>query len=269
MTKAGLERVAGGAAPVLDRVTRLGFATKGLLTVIVGVLALRHALGQGGRLTGQEGAIRALRVQPFGVVALVVLTVGLTGYALWMFVSAFVDPQGKGTRIVGIIERAAFFVTGIGYTALALGSLNLLLGKGGIGADLDALAASVLTPIFGRWLVGLAGAAVLIAGVLQMRLGITAGFRHDLRQDLSIWWRRTTVVSGRFGYIALGVLSLLVGSSLVRVALDYDSSEAGGWDEALGLLSRFGEGTWVLGAAAVGLILYGLYFVLLVRVRTL
>ena len=105
MTEAGLERVAGDAAPVLDRVTRLGFATKGLLTILVGVLALRHALGQGGRLTGQEGAIRTLRDQPFGQVALVVLTVGLSAYALWMFVSAFVDPQGKGTRIVGIVER--------------------------------------------------------------------------------------------------------------------------------------------------------------------
>ena len=76
-------------------------------------------------------------------------------------------------------------------------------------------------------------------------------------------------MSGRFGYIALGPLSLLVGSSLVRVAVEYDPSEAGGWDEALGLLSRFGEGTWALGVAAVGLILYGLYFVLLVRARAL
>ena len=130
MTEAGLERVAGDAAPVLDRVTRLGFATKGLLTILVGVLALRHALGQGGRLTGQEGAIRALRDQPFGVVALVVLTVGLSAYALWMFVSAFVDPQGKGTRIVGIVERVSFFVTGIGSAALAFGSLNLSAREG-------------------------------------------------------------------------------------------------------------------------------------------
>ena len=269
MTDAGLERVAGDAAPVLDRVTRLGFATKGLLTILVGVLALRHALGQGGRLTGQEGVIRSLRDQPFGQVALVVLTVGLSAYALWMFVSAFVDPQGKGTRIVGIVERVSFFVTGIGSATLAFGSLNLLLGKGGVRTGLDDLAAGVLTPFFGRWLVGLAGAAVVIAGILQMRLGVTAGFRHDLRRDLSPWWRRITIVSGRFGYIALGPLSLLVGSSLVRVAVEYDPSEAGGWDEALGLLSRFGEGTWALGVAAVGLILYGLYFVLLVRARAL
>jgi hypothetical protein len=269
MTEAGLERVAGNAAPVLDRVTRLGFATKGLLTVTVGVLALRHALGQGGRLTGQEGAIRALREQPFGLAALVVLTVGLSAYALWMFVSALVDPQGKGKRIVGIVERLAFLVTGIGYAALAFGSLSLVLGRGGVGTDLGDLAASVLTPVLGRWLVGLAGSAVVVAGVLQMRLGVTAGFRHDLRQDLSPWWRRSAMVSGRFGYLALGLLSLLVGSSLVRVAVQYDPSEAGGWDEALGLLSTLGEGTWVLGAAAAGLILYGVYFVLLVRVREL
>jgi hypothetical protein len=269
VTDTGLERVAGDAALVLDRATRLGFATKGLLTILVGVLALRHALGRGGRLTGQEGAIRGLRDQPFGLVALVVLTVGLSAYALWMFLSAFVDPQAKGTRIVGIVERVSFFVTGIGYAALAFGSLNLLLGKGGAGIGLDDLAAAVLTPVFGRWLVGLAGAAVVTAGTLQMRLGVTAGFRHDLRPELSPWLRRIAIMSGRFGYIALGLLSLLVGSSLVRVAVEYDPSEAGGWDEALGLLSQFGEGTWALGVAAVGLMLYGLYFVLLVRARAL
>ena len=269
MTGAGLERVAGDAAPILDRVTRLGFATKGLLTTLVGVLALQHALGRGGVLTGQGGAIRTLRDHPLGLVALIVLVAGLSAYALWMFVAAFVDPEEKGTSLGGIAERVGFLVTGIGYAALAYGALNLLLGNGASGRDLDDLAASVLTPVFGRWVVGLAGGAVITAGVLQIRLGITAGFRANLRPDLSPLLGRSTVVSGRLGYMALGVVSLLVGSSLVRVALEYDPSEAGGWDQALGLLSRFGEGTWVLGAAAVGLILYGLYFVLLVRAKAL
>jgi hypothetical protein len=69
--------------------------------------------------------------------------------------------------------------------------------------------------------------------------------------------------------VTLGVLSLLVGFSLVRVAVEYDPSEAGGWEEALRLLSGLGEGRWLLGVAAVGLILYGFYFVLLVRYRAL
>lgn len=269
MTEAGLERVAGEAAPVIGRVTRLGFAAKGLLTMLVGVLALRHALGRGGALTGPGGAIRALRDEPFGRVALIVLAAGLSGYALWMFVAAFVDPERKGTGFSGIAERVGFFVTGIGYAALAYGALNLLLGNGPSGSSLDELAATVLTPVIGQWLVGLAGAIVMVAGVLQIRLGITAGFRDSLRPDLPRPVRVITIVSGRFGYMALGVLSLLVGASLVRVALEYDPSEAGGWDEALGFLSSLGEGPWALGAAAAGLILYGLFFVLLARVRTL
>ena len=265
----GLERVAGPVAPLLDRLTRLGFQAKGLVTILVGAFALRHALGYGDRLTGQGGAIRTLREQPFGRGALLVLVIGLAGYAIWMFVAAFVDPERKGSNLSGIAERVGFFVTGIGYWALAYGGLRLLLGDGAPGADLDDLAASVLTPVVGRYLVGLAGVIVMTAGVLQIRLGITAGFRESLRRDISRFWRATTVVSGRVGYMALGVLSLLIGASLVRVAVEYDPSEAAGWDEALGLLSTFGEGTWVLGAAAVGLMLYGFYFVLLVRVRQL
>jgi hypothetical protein len=265
----GLERVAGPMAPLLDRLTRLGFLAKGSATILVGVLALRHALGHGGRLTGQEGAIRTLLGQPFGKLALLAVVVGLTGYSLWMFLAAFVDPERKGTGLSGIAERIGFFVTGIGYWAVAYGGLRLLLGDRRSGADLDDLAASVLTPVVGRLLVGLAGVAVMTAGVLQIRLSITAGFRDRLGKDLSRVWYALTVMSGRIGYMALGVLSLLVGASLVRVALEYAPSEAGGWDEALGLISKFGEGTWLLGAAAVGLVLYGLFFVLLAWVREL
>jgi hypothetical protein len=76
-------------------------------------------------------------------------------------------------------------------------------------------------------------------------------------------------VSGCLGYATLGVLSLMVGYSLVQVAVEYDPSEAGGWDQALWLLAGLGEGRWLLAVAAVGLMLYGLYFMLLVRYRKL
>ncbi len=77
------------------------------------------------------------------------------------------------------------------------------------------------------------------------------------------------MVTGSAGYVALGVMSLLVGSSILRVAIEYDPSEAGGWDEALSYLSGLGQGRWALIAASIGLILYGSYFMLLVRYRRL
>lgn len=270
MTGSELDRPAGHVAPVIDRFVRFGFAAKGIVTILIGALALRYALGWGGGVTGPQGAIEALLDEPFGQIILAVLAAGLSGYALWMFVEAFMDPERKGTGFQGLAERVAFFVTGVGYGLLAYATVNLLLGhRGAGGPDLDDLAAGVLTPHVGRWSVGLAGAIVMTAGLLQLRLGITAGFRHIFRPGLSTVERVLTSAIGSFGYLTLGVLSLLVGYSLIQVAVRYDPSEAGGWDEALWLLGSLVEGRWLLGVFSAGLIFYGFYFVLLMRYRTL
>lgn len=271
MTHPDLQRATGPAAPVLDVVTRIGFGAKGIVTILVGVLALRFALRRGGEITGQEGAVELVLREPFGRLMLAVLAAGLASYALWMFVAAFVDPERKGESFQAIAERLGFFATGIGYSLLAWTAFNLLLGRrpGGGGLDLQHVIATVLTPHVGRVLVGLAGLIVMTAGVLQLRLGITGRFRHLLQTGRSRVARLVTSVSGRVGYVTLGSLSLIAGWSLVEVTVEYDPSEASGWSEALWLISGMSRGRWLLAAAALGLICYGLYFVLQVRYRRL
>jgi hypothetical protein len=270
MTHPDLQRATGPAAPALDVVTRIGFGAKGIVTILVGVLALRFALRSGGEITGQEGAVELVLREPFGRVMLAVLAVGLAAYALWMFVAAFVDPERKGESFQGIAERLGFFATGIGYALLALTAVKLLLGwRGGGGLDLQHVLATVLTPHVGRVLVGLTGLIVMTAGVLQLRLGITGRFRKLLQTGRSRLARLVTSISGRVGYVTLGILSLIAGWSLVQVAVEYDPSEASGWSEALSLLSGIGQGRGLLAAAALGLICYGLYFILQVRYRRL
>jgi hypothetical protein len=265
-----LERATGDLAPVIDRFARFGFAVKGIVTILIGALSLRYALGGGGAVEGPQGAIEALLAEPFGGLILGVLAAGLAAYALWMFVEAIVDPERKGTGFRGVAERGAFFVTGIGYLLLARGTLSLLLASD-LSSDmgLEDLAASVLTPIVGRWAVGLAGAMVMVAGLMQLRLGLSAGFQHILRHALPKVWRVAIFASGAFGYVTLGLLSLMVGYSLTQVAIRYNPTEAGGWDEALWLLAGLVAGHWLLGIASAGLICYGLYFVLLMRYRAL
>ena len=78
-----------------------------------------------------------------------------------------------------------------------------------------------------------------------------------------------TVVSGTVGYVTLGIFSLITGWSLVQVAVQYDPSEVREWADALWLLSSVGRGRLLLAAVALGLICYGLFFVLQVRYRRL
>ena len=58
---------------------RAGFVARGLVYGIIGLLALKLAIGSGGKATDQEGAMRTLAQQPLGRTMLVALAVGLAG----------------------------------------------------------------------------------------------------------------------------------------------------------------------------------------------
>jgi len=52
------ERAARKASPWIERLARIGYVAYGILSMLVGALAVRAAFGGGGKTTGQEGALR-------------------------------------------------------------------------------------------------------------------------------------------------------------------------------------------------------------------
>ena len=52
--------------PLMEALTRLGYAVRGLIYVTMGLLAVQVALGKGGILASPQGAIAALGKQPVG-----------------------------------------------------------------------------------------------------------------------------------------------------------------------------------------------------------
>ena len=264
-----LRRVVHVARPIVDRIARLGFAAKGLVAVMIGALALRLALGRyGGDIAGPEDVLREFLRQPFGRFNLGVIALGLWAHACWKMVQAILDPERKGTGFTAVMERTSFGITALGYVALGMAALQLLLGRrvAGITGGPDELAARVLAPHLGRWVTGLIGSIFVLAGLLQLRLASIAGFRHILCLDrMSAVERNAVVLLGRAGYAALGIVSAVIGYFLIRVALLYNPELAGGWREALGFLASLEYGRWVLGLVAAGLLCYGLFHILLVR----
>src|SRR5579871_2926280 len=61
---------------------RLGYAIKGVVYLIIGLLAFQLAAGVGGKVTDQKGALQTISSLPFGKFLLVIVTIGLFAFAL-------------------------------------------------------------------------------------------------------------------------------------------------------------------------------------------
>jgi hypothetical protein len=255
--KAGGEKVARSEG--FEWLARAGFAARGVIYVLIGILALDLALGNGGQDASQQGALRTIADQPFGEVLLVLVAVGLAGYALWRFVHALLG-HGKERSSSGF-ERVAALASGVVYALLCAGAVKMLLGSGGGGGEnTHKAAAGVFGWPAGQWLVGAAGAVFVGVGLYQGYRGVTKDFLEDAKTEQMSPGVRTWIKwIGVCGYLARMVAFSLVGAFLIKAAVEYDPSNAVGLDGALARLEHASYGPYLLGVVAAGLIAFGVY----------
>lgn len=246
----------------VERLGRAGLVAKGVLYATIAVLALQVALpgGSGGETAGKEGAIETLSQQPLGTLVLIVLTVGLVGYALWRLTQVVIG-NGETDEKKDLALRAGFLARGVIYITLALFTVRLLTGGGGGGGSAEKeLTARLLELPFGVALVVLAGLIMIGVGLYQGYEGVTKKFREDLETwRMSPAENRLTTRVGTLGLCARAVVFTLIGIFLIRAALDFDPNQAVGIDGALAALAQSGPGQWLLGLVALGLLAYAVY----------
>src|SRR6266702_3440315 len=97
-----------------------GYATKGVVYLIIGGLAAQLAIGHGGSATDQHGALQTIYAQPFGKFLLAIVALGLLGFAVWCFIQAIYDTEGKGRDAKGIIARIGYAVVGVVFSIIGL-----------------------------------------------------------------------------------------------------------------------------------------------------
>ena len=267
----GAERATREASPWIEGLGRFGYGAKGIVYLIIGVLAVQAALGTGGGTTDQRGALAQVAAAPFGQVLLTLLAVGLLGYAVWRLVQAARDTEGVGSEPKGIFARVIYAGVGVIYLGLAFAALRLLQGSGdGDGGDQQTqdLTARLMEQPMGPWLVGLAGAAVIGNGIYQLYRAYSAKFREKLRTD-EMDANRVDLVTklGRAGYAARGVAFGIIGLFLVQAALHHEPGEARGLDGALVALAEQPFGPYLLALVAAGLVAYGVYALVEARYR--
>lgn len=243
---------------MIEQVARLGYASKALVYAIVGYLALAAALERGGRVTDTSGALRVVLQQPFGRFLLIVLAVGLCGYALWRVLDAISDPDRHGTSFKGLVTRIGNALRALIYGGLGIEAFSLFRGLGGSNRrEAQMWTARFMDMPLGEWLVGLAGLIVAIYGVSEVIASFKGGYSHTL--DLSPIpprFRRAAENISRVGIGARGVIIAILGIFLVRAALTRDPSEAHGTRDSMLELANTVPRDWALLFIGVGLLAY-------------
>ncbi|MBE9182475.1 DUF1206 domain-containing protein [Oculatella sp. LEGE 06141] len=257
--------------PWMDKLARLGYAAKGIVYFVVGLLAAQAAFTTGGRTTDTSGALATIVNQPFGRFLLVLITIGLIGYVLWRTVQALFDPAHSSdeTNIKRIAQRMGYAFSAIAYTGLAWTAMKLIIGtkSSNSNATQDWTARFMAQP-FGRWAVGLAGLVVIGVGISYLYEAYKAKFqRHFKHYQMSETERHWTKWVGQIGITARGVVFGIIGLFLVLAALHSNASEAVGLGGALAALARQPFGPWLLGIVALGLIAYSIYSLTEARYR--
>jgi uncharacterized protein DUF1206 len=257
-TQAGGEKVAQSRG--FEWFARSGFVARGLIYGIIGILAIKLAVGAGGTTTNQQGALKTIAHQPFGKVLLILVAIGLAGYALWRFVRALLGhgPEGSDSGF----DRVAALGSGIVYALLCVVAVEILLGSGSSGGSSNPskATAGVLGWPGGTWLVGIAGAVLIGIGLYQGYRGISKDFLKDSKtEEMSAGVRKWVEWIGSFGHLARMVVFGLVGVFLIKAAVDYNPNKAVGLDGALAKLAHASYGPVLLGIVAAGLIAFGVY----------
>lgn len=253
----------------LEWLARIGFLVKGVLYVVVGVLALQVSARLGGRITGTRGALITVLGQPFGRILLVIAAIGLFGYAAWRILQGFLDPDGAGRDWRGLAKRTGYVARGVAYAALGLQAVHLYRGvSSASGAGERTLAVEAMQWPFGEWLLVLAGLGLVGLAIQQVSKAIKGKLERnldvqELRRDAGDW----AVTVSRFGIVARAVIFAMLGWFLIVAGWQHDPSEVGTTASSLRTLASQpgGLGRWLLAVTAAGLIAYGFYQVIHAR----
>lgn len=249
---------AGSARGVLQGLASAGLIARGVVYGVIGALAVKLAVGSGGKTASQSGAMHTIARQSFGEVLLIALAIGLGAYALWRLIEGVADtrPDHDGSAA----RRFSSIGSAIAYGALCVTAVEIVAGAHASKGSPKPAAAGVLGWPGGPVIVAIGGIVVVAVGGYQAYKGLAKKFVDESHVErMSSKTCSAFTALGVFGHVARAVTFALIGYGLIKAALDYSAKAAVGLDGALQKLAGASAGPLLLGAVALGFIAFALY----------
>lgn len=234
--------------PQLETFTRLGFAARGFLYLLVAYMAVSL-----GRHAGSSDVLRTLAEDGSGRLLLVLIALGLLAYGAWRCLEAAQDLEGAGDGAKGALVRGGHAMSGGAHVLLGLLAAGLAfgwVGTGGGGNGADEAAGRALQLPAGALLVKFVAVGFGLGGLAEGWNAYRLKFldQLDSRAANQPWVKWV----GRVGYLARGVVFILIGLLLWGAASDENPARAGGMGEALASLSGASRAFVALGLGFFG-----------------
>jgi cytochrome bd-type quinol oxidase subunit 2 len=257
----------------LDRTARLGFVARAVVYAVVAGLALRLAFGeQNSEQANKQGALQAIADQPLGSAVLVVLAIGLAGYALWRLSEAAFGYEDESDDKKRTAKRLASAGKAVIYVVFCASTIAVIAGRsnGNSEQQQKAWTARVLDWPGGQALVFAAGLAIAAGGIYLIVRGVTTKFEKKLDTGrMSPGMKRFSTTVGLVGSVGRGVVFGLLGWLLIDAAIDYDPNESQGIDGTLRTIADQAYGQVLLFLTALALFAFAAYSLVEARYRRL
>lgn len=258
-----------------DPLARAGITARGVLYVILGVLAILFAQGKvASEEVNQTGAFEKVVEQPFGKFLLVLLVIGLAAMTVWRLIQTFTGDPIEGDEAKDKVE---YFVKAVIYGFLTFTAAKITIDNWSStsasqtsqaeGDSQQQQASSMLFDLpAGRWIVAILGVVLIAIALYQFyEHAVNAEFMERLAPPPSA--HKAIESFGRFGYAARSVVLVISGIFFIVAAIQHDPNQSKGISGSLQTLAEESWGRILLWAVAVGFIVFGVYCLAEARYR--
>lgn len=234
------------ASARLTALTRLGFAARGLVYIIIAWLVIRA-----GRPEDPSGALQYIS-EGGGELSMWLIGAGFMAYGIWRLADALFNIERHPPNGAGLRERLGAAGSGVVHLLLAWQAVRIIQGSSpqgdGSSSGTGTGAISLLGP--DALVLPSAGAVLLVVGGYQLMKAAKCSFLRDL--DPRIASRDWAKWTGKLGYSARGLVFLISGYFLLEAGLGDRASGDAGIEAALAWLNNPWDKLVALGLSAFG-----------------
>lgn len=250
-----------------ERAGRVGLVARGVVYVLLGVVAFRVAWGDRSETADKGGALELLQQQPLGDALLAAVAAGLACYTLWCLVEAVLERgDGAGADASDAAKtwakRSGYVGRAIAYGTAFVTAVSVLrheAGAGGGGSERTVTATVLGWGAVGQLLVVAVGVGFVAAGLWNAYRAVATRFEKHLAVDAGPTTRRSVRIVGIAGLLGRAVAFVAIGGFVVDAAVAADPTQPIGLDESLATLAAGPVGPVGLSAVAIGLALFGVF----------